>query len=147
MKLIKRLFTNRKCLTGIPGICFYIKRVIKLLLLIKSLTTLSISSCEKTVSCQDKLPVMFWDVLRATDDACSLVYPSPVTRQQAFLLQTQHEHYLASHAGHCFQMQHLAFSSSFFKTSADVFLITEHYIQARLKSIFILEWLASQERS
>lgn len=88
MKLVKRLFINRKCLTGIPGICFYIKRVIKLLLLIKSLTALS---CEKTVACQDKLPVMFWDVLRATDDVCPLVCPSPVTCQQAFLLQTQHE--------------------------------------------------------
>lgn len=144
MKLVKRLFTNRKCLTGIPGICFYVKRVIKLLLLIKSLTALS---CEKTVACQDKLPVMFWDVLRATADVCPLVCPSPVTCQQAFLLQTQHERYLASHAGHCFQMQHLAFSSSFFKISSDGFLITEHFIQARWKGILILKWLASQERS
>lgn len=60
MKLIKRLFTEKKCLTVIPGIYFHMRRVVKLLLLIKPLTGLFTSSCENPAACQNKLPVMFW---------------------------------------------------------------------------------------
>lgn len=132
IKVIKRLFTNRKYLTVIPGISFYMRRIIKLLLLIKPLTNLFTSSCENPAACQDKLPVMFLSQVMS-----ALGLPKPLyllTRHSSFKSSWSILGRVYSHAGHCFQVQHLSFSSSFFKTYADVFLITEHYIQTRLKS-------------
>lgn len=118
----------------------------KLLLLIKPLTYLFTSSCENPAACQDDFPVMFWAVWCLPLGLPKLLYLP--ARHSSFKSSSSILGRVCSHAGHCCQVQHLSFSSSFFKTSADVFLVTEHYIQTRLKSsYFFFLWRASRERS